>query len=355
MAARGGHMNVSEPHSTVVDRHAFDASLRAGGSQQYARNTGRDRLFARCSGMLDLVTDPATGTIRPEFLRRRSCPLCGAAGPHAQRFVKYQIPIVECSACPMVFASPCLSPAGEKRVYEDSTLWIDEHARFLASPTYTRYARLRHTYQLQLIERFAGAGAPRTHLDVGAATGGFVEVAAAFGWATQGIDSNPRVVEVARARGLEVIAGWFSREAVVGSYGLVSLLDVLEHVADVGPLLDDLARTVAPGGLLFVQVPNLNSLCVELVGSEHHSLNGLFHLNYFCADTLVGLVEGYGFAACHVETILTELSVVQSYAPEVVAAALAKRGVAAQSGGLDPDAILDHGLGYKLLAVFRRA
>ncbi len=99
-------------------------------------------------------------------------------------------------------------------------------------------------------------------LDVGPGLGEWLDCLKVWGYTNAvGIDLSPQVVEHCGARGhsVELVAdslGWLDAHA--GQFGVITLLDVLEHVprdATVA-LLAALRRALAPGGKLIVQVPN---------------------------------------------------------------------------------------------------
>ena len=337
-------------------RHAFDAALREGGSQAYEKNTGRKGFEDKFSDLFGGLLDRDTGCIRPEFLQVRVCPCCGATSGFDTLFVKFQIPVVACAACAMVFATPCLSADGEHHMLESTSVWTDEHIRFLTSATYENFAKLRYRYELGVAARFCAPGSAGTHLDIGSGTGLMMEVAQEFGWTSYGVEPNEVSNRIAVGKGLRARHGWFPAENYGGRrFDLVTMIDVLEHIADLGSFLGEAAAAVTDGGHLFIQVPNLNSLCLQLCGADHHSNNGLFHVNYFSPATLKTVVERAGFEHLHTESILTEWSIIRQFSAAEIDTQLGRLAPGLRSTDLDADVILDHLIGYKLIAVFRKA
>ena len=87
---------------------------------------------------------------------------------------------------------------------------------------------------------------------------------------------------------------------------VVSMITVLEHIADPGRMLDEIRDLVAPGGHLIVIVPNLKSLRARVgrllpvdrfPNSQLHTAFPI-HLVYYTRRHLQRLLEGHGFELC---------------------------------------------------------
>lgn len=115
----------------------------------------------------------------------------------------------------------------------------------------------RHNYQALL-----PADRATPLLDVGPGLGEWLDCLAAWGYTDVcAIDLSPQVVEHCTARGHRVdlapdAAAWLHAHA--GRFGVITLLDVLEHVPREStiPMLRAVREALAPGGQLIVQVPN---------------------------------------------------------------------------------------------------
>jgi 2-polyprenyl-3-methyl-5-hydroxy-6-metoxy-1,4-benzoquinol methylase len=132
--------------------------------------------------------------------------------------------------------------------------------------------------------------APR-YLDVGCSTGFVVEAARDKGWDAIGIDLNPSAIEFGRSRGLDLRtvaledAGFAPR-----TFDVVSLFDVLEHLLDPRRTLRACADLLAPGGILFLYVPNFDSASRLLMGANAHFIWPTHHLNYYTPTTMRDLM-----------------------------------------------------------------
>ncbi|MBW1811016.1 MAG: class I SAM-dependent methyltransferase [Deltaproteobacteria bacterium] len=138
-------------------------------------------------------------------------------------------------------------------------------------------------------------------LDVGCSTGTLMEVAQKLGWRIEGLEPNPQAVESARQSGFEVHQGFFTSEMVSrlpgGGYQGIVMSDVIEHLTHPQRSLRLINRLLAPGGLILVTTPNLESIWCRKFQAKPGE-----HLFLFNSASLRMLFERAAFEICHVET-----------------------------------------------------
>lgn len=76
-------------------------------------------------------------------------------------------------------------------------------------------------------------------------------------------------------------------------FDIISFLNVLEHLPDPNLYIKIASRKLSPGGLLFIVVPNYDSIRRILIG-ENWSLILLEHINYFTRDSVAYLASNNG-------------------------------------------------------------
>lgn len=228
-----------------------------------------------------------------------ACPVC--AGHDLRRVFEVQTwsaySIEKCRGCGFVFAAPRPSPDELDRFYT-STYFAKDHDKNLGYANYRGVAeenarRMWHEFQDILGGRKV---APHRVLDVGCATGGFLAEAKADGWDGVGVEFSEFAIEVAQKEfGLQVLKGdVFHHDLAEGSFGLVTMWHVLEHVLDPLATLAQAKKLLAPGGLLFIELPNWSSVGRRARGVRWSQLKPPEHINFFTPATLAFAAEKAG-------------------------------------------------------------
>ncbi len=138
--------------------------------------------------------------------------------------------------------------------------------------------------------RVIGPGRGARVFEIGCGSGLLLDELARAGWRTAGCDPEQAAVAIAREKGHDVRAELFEPRAELRSR-LVILGDVLEHQADPRSMLAQARAIVAPGGGLYLRVPDLEALDGESFGDVF----GLQHRVWFTRDTLREMLAVEGF------------------------------------------------------------
>lgn len=140
------------------------------------------------------------------------------------------------------------------------------------------------------------AGRPGRLLDVGCGNGAFLKVAQAAGWSAQGIDFDPIAVAEARRQGMAVDLGGIDQLATQAqTYDWITCSHVLEHVHEPQQLLHSLHRLLRPGGTLWLQMPNLESIGHRAYGTHWVGVDAPRHLTLPTLPALRSALEKAGF------------------------------------------------------------
>ncbi len=126
-------------------------------------------------------------------------------------------------------------------------------------------------------------------LDVGCASGIFLAQALDAGWRVTGLEPSEALYQEAKERigSRGTILPLILEEASFGEqrFNAVTLWDVLEHVVEPTNLMRKCGELLKPGGLLLLNVPDLDSLEARLLGRRWPLLLPE-HLNYFNRTSL---------------------------------------------------------------------
>ena len=239
------------------------------------------------------------GRIPDDLLKPRSCPTCGGADPRLE-LEKDHMRLVRCGACDLVYVSPTFDEAHYVEVYASQEYQDIVRDLGIKSHDYRveRFGRER----VGLMARHLTMPVPR-YLDVGCSTGFVVEAARDAGWQAVGTDLNPSAVEFGQGRGLDLRTVALDDAGFAdGSFDAVSLFDVLEHLIDPSATLRACTRLLAPGGIVFLYVPNYDSASRLLMGRNAHFIWPTHHLNYYTPATIRDLMTRQGLDTVYVAT-----------------------------------------------------
>ena len=206
--------------------------------------------------------------------------------------------VIRCQQCRLVFAWPRPSDTGLS--YEES--YFDAHDE--AGLVQVAEAQLPR-FQRRLARV---APDPGRLLEIGVGRGGFLAMARDLGWSVTGVDvSQWAADQIERQHGIRVIVGDLRDAGLTsGSFDLVHMSHVLEHVPDPVRLLQEVRRVLTPGGRVIIEVPNE----LENVYTWARLRSGTArpypvpstHLWFFTPPTLARVVKAAGFATDHAQS-----------------------------------------------------
>jgi len=133
-------------------------------------------------------------------------------------------------------------------------------------------------------------------LDIGCGDGGFLLLAKACGWDTYGWDPDENAVLSARAKGLHVIntgEEYFDGEKEV--FDVITLGHVIEHVHDPRKTLQKCFDLLKPGGMLWIETPNVDSIGGNEFGCNWRGWETPRHLTIFSRHSLRKALRCSGF------------------------------------------------------------
>ncbi len=215
-----------------------------------------------------------------------SCPVCEGRRFTAEFRSSSGYEIVRCSACGLVFTDARSAPP-------PSTLYPPFEQTDTPAQRGARQALSLFTLQRARLVESVSAG--RRLLDYGAGAGQFARFMAGRGFDVVGLEpySLGRTLEepslkLVRAPLAEV-------KASLGTFDVITLWHVLEHLERPLPLLRELRELLRPGGALVVSVPNFASWQSRVFKGGWFHLDAPRHLLQFEPATLEDCLRRAGF------------------------------------------------------------
>ena len=153
-------------------------------------------------------------------------------------------------------------------------------------------------------------------LDIGCASGGLLAVLRPGAGHLAGLELSPTAAAAAAQVGDQIVCGALADDGLpfeAGSFDLVVLADVLEHLADPGAGLARATAWCRPGGAVLVSVPNVahwHARLTLLRGRWPQDDSGTFdagHLRWFTHESLRALLAGAGLRDVELHAIVPAL------------------------------------------------
>jgi 2-polyprenyl-3-methyl-5-hydroxy-6-metoxy-1,4-benzoquinol methylase len=227
------------------------------------------------------------------------CPICGVAGPllwarapdrlHG-RAEEYTL--LRCAGCSVVWLSR--PPRSE----EMHLHYTEAYHKLISGAGDNPGKRWKARRERLALHKRAG-----TLLDLGCSTGSFLESMRGESWKLYGIEMSPDCAKAAEIRcGAQVFVGSvLDAPFPNGTFDVITCFDVLEHLLEPRQVMEKVAKWLKPGGVFFVQVPNIDSAEARIFGTYWHGLELPRHLFHYSPDSLIFLAESVGLQQVSVE------------------------------------------------------
>jgi 2-polyprenyl-3-methyl-5-hydroxy-6-metoxy-1,4-benzoquinol methylase len=142
-------------------------------------------------------------------------------------------------------------------------------------------------------------------LDVGSGNGFFLAMLRHHGWKVQGLDLSASAAEMTRREsGIDVHVGEVTDDVFEPEqFDFIHMSHVIEHVPSPTIALARVRELLRPGGLLYIETPNIASLGARLWGRYWFALDSPRHLWLFTPETMSRALRESGLAVDRLTTI----------------------------------------------------
>lgn len=234
-----------------------------------------------------------------------ACPVCGCAG--ADDFMNiYGLVYVQCHECTHVYQQTMLDADTLQAV-----LSRDEAISGNVTEEQHRY-RVEHMalpkvdYVHSLLEATGRDEGPGRWMDVACGAGDLLGAASKRGWRVEGLDTDERSVTMAKGLGYDVRHNdvftfhedVFCKDPDMKPFDVISCVGFFDAQKDPVGHLACVRKMLKPGGLLYVDQPNLSSATFEMMRHVPNSAVRYMIMNLrniFCDKSFVRFIEQEDF------------------------------------------------------------
>lgn len=231
-----------------------------------------------------------TGMLREEFASYRNCPLCGDSQDRLV-FIKTGFRFIQCKKCHFVYVNPVINEKirGNTHISEAYNF----HYQQKEKPSLEKEQGCERV--LKEILRLRGKRGRL--LDIGCGQGFFLDIARQFGFETYGNEINETAAKRAEdISGSKIIKGKFEDAFFLDEYyDVITLFQTLEHLDNPLFTLQKAYKILKLGGVIVVDVPNIDSFIIKVLKQHHRHFTGKGHINYFTPVTLKEMMKRAGF------------------------------------------------------------
>lgn len=133
-------------------------------------------------------------------------------------------------------------------------------------------------------------------LDIGCGFGESLGYHRARGCDAHGVEADANILRVAERHGLSVRHGLFNADHyALGTFDVVTLDQVIEHMADPLHGLQGICQVLRPGGLLVLSTPNADGWGARVFGRRWIHWHAPYHLQFFSRDSMARAAASAGF------------------------------------------------------------
>lgn len=224
-----------------------------------------------------------------------TCPICGSE--KCDFFCKKnEYNLYTCQSCQAGFVWPL--PDNSADIYEASYFNGGLKKETSSKFGYTDYEedkKAMETVFLNYLEEISKLTAGRNIIDVGAATGYFLDLARRSGWKTNGVEISVYAAKIVGEKGHKIFLGSLEKLNIAEKYDVVTMWDVLEHLVSPKEYLKSIYNILNSEGLLVINTVDRSSFWAKILGKRWQAIVPPEHLFYYSPKSLSKLLEQTGF------------------------------------------------------------
>jgi len=232
-----------------------------------------------------------------------ACPFCqGEKNSLVMETVDYRFNLpgvfkfVKCQLCELIYLQNPVNQAELKELYLKT---------YRVTPVNKDFSLLRKMWWSLNKENFGDISAKRAGkvLDIGFGQATTLLYLQKKGYDVYGVELNANLVQAAKNLNIKAFNGYLEEINFPKNYfNAVILSQVLEHEVEPRKLLQEVFRILAPGGKVFIYVPNANGYLARVFKQYWHGWYPPFHYYVFKKQNLIKLAQACKFKVHKVKT-----------------------------------------------------
>ncbi len=249
-------------------------------------------------------------------LENINCPVCNYndSMPYLETFDRFENPrkksyqIVKCRNCDFIYLNPRPDAQHIGNYYA-----VDGYDPFLSEEQQPglrdRIYFLLRTFNLAFKYRKIKKqkNKPGRILDIGCATGEFLDKFQNKGWHCTGVEVALQAREITTRRNIQVFPSIHDIPGETEKFDLITMWHVLEHVHDLQNTVAKIDSLLDDDGLLVIAVPNIESHDAQEYKQNWIALDTPRHLYHFSNKSMAKLFGAYHLKIIDVHTLLLDI------------------------------------------------
>ncbi len=230
-----------------------------------------------------------------------NCPICDSDNLHDKYHIRDHFLsdemffLTKCNHCDFLFTNPRPEKSQLGKYYQSEDYFShSKKKKGLITFLYDSIKKYSLRKKYNLISGYKNRG----HiLDIGCATGEFLNHFKNHAWETKGIEpaEEPRNFAINNFH-LDVKPEELLNELAEDSFDVISMWHVLEHVPDLNERMQQISRLLKKNGLLVIALPNYQSWDGQHYQNYWAGYDVPRHLYHFSEKTITALLDKYNFS-----------------------------------------------------------
>lgn len=205
--------------------------------------------------------------------------------------------LVSCDHCQTIFYTPrptlqeladYYNTSDYRQCYEDSAM------------TGQNFAQNRYKQLIEILNSYAPdvlSLENKKLLDVGCGVGDLLAIASNHGWDVTGTEISPEAsMEANQKLNNRVLTGdLLNLDIAENSFDLITIYHVIKHLIEPVSILEKIHKLLKPGGVAFIETPNIASLGAKIKGKNWSHIIPPEHITYFKPSSLKYTLKKAGF------------------------------------------------------------